>query len=162
MKVICSWRHRKKTGTIKRPDLKKLKALIFEIANFAHFDLASNGILSVNFVGPRVMRKINREFLDHDYLTDVICFNYSRENDFIPGDVAVEIFISPDIAEERVSEDNKLEYGSELLLYLVHAILHASGLGDKTSSEKTVMRNTEKKILYKLKEKSLTFPLRKF
>jgi probable rRNA maturation factor len=161
MKAICLWQHRKKIITAKKPDSKRLKALICRIANFANLDIASNDILSVNFVGPRVMRRINREFLNHDYLTDVICFNYCHEPDFTSGDVAVEIFISPDIALERVSENSGLEYGSELLLYLVHAILHATGLGDKSTSEKAVMRKKEKEILSKLKKESLSFPFRK-
>lgn len=161
MKVICSWQHRKKTATAKKPDTKKLKALIKEIAKFAKLKLASDDILSVNFVGPRVMRRINRDFLGHDYLTDVICFNYSESKYFTIGDVAVEIFISPDIAEERVSENMKLDYASELLLYLVHAILHAAGVKDKTPPEKKLMRKKEKEILSLLKEKALSFPFRK-
>ncbi len=156
MKVICSWRLRKE---IRRPDVKKLKSLIYRIAEFAGLDLLPHEILSVNFVGPRVMIRINREFLAHDYLTDVICFNYRDNSAFPHDDLAVEIFISPDIAEQRASEDYRLNYASELLLYLVHAILHASGLRDSSAEERAVMRKQEKYILQKLKNKSLSFPL---
>ncbi len=158
MKVIYSWRLRKEKRP--KPDTKKLKSLIREIAKLANIGLMSDQILSVNFIGPVVMRRINREFLNHDYLTDVICFNYAGDPDFSDGDVAVEIFISPDIAAERAAEERNLDYRSELLLYLVHAILHASGLEDKTPGEKAEMREMEFKVLNKLKQKSLSFPFR--
>lgn len=106
------------------------------------------------------MRRINRDFLNHDYLTDVICFNYRDDPDYDESDIAVEIFISPDIAKERSKEDSSLKYESELLLYMVHAILHASGLKDKTDKEKQTMRQTENYILKQLKEQSLAFPIR--
>jgi len=162
MKVICSWQHRKLTKiTKKRVEPGKLKSLIKRVAALADLKLGSNDILSVNFVGPRVMHRINMEFLNHDYLTDVICFNYADEPDFSPGDIAVEIFISPDMAEQRAFENPLFEYDSELLLYLAHAILHASGLADKTDSEKQIMRTKEKEILRILKKEGLSFPFRK-
>ncbi len=105
------------------------------------------------------MRRINREFLDHDYLTDVICFNYRNDLDYDINEIAIEIFISPDIAEERSKEDSSLKYESELLLYLVHAILHASGLNDKTDNEQLIMRQAENRILEKMKGKSLNFSI---
>lgn len=103
------------------------------------------------------MRRLNRIHLQHDYLTDVICFNYSEGGEIVEaGDVAVEIFISPDIAVLRSKENNNLKYAAELVLYLVHAILHATGMSDKTDSGKKKMRQREAEIVYQL-EKEFIF-----
>ena len=104
------------------------------------------------------MRRINREFLNHDYLTDVICFNYRDEPGFEqdPEDPAVEIFISPDIAAERAEDNPEFAYESELLLYIVHGVLHAAGKRDKTPEEKKDMRNAENEIITRLYEENLT------
>ena len=144
MKVTCSWQLRKKRAILNR---RKLKDLIIAIAELAGLELGADEVISVNFIGPRTMRCINREFLNHDYLTDVICFNYKNDSDFSDNDIAVEIFISPDIAEERATDNPKLKYESELLLYLVHAVLHAAGFKDKTPEDKKRMRRNEKRII---------------
>ena len=148
MKVISSWQHRKKI----RPNKRKLNKLIIEIANLANLELNQDETISVNFVGPRIMRRINRDFLNHDYLTDVICFNYKDDSE-LDDDIAVEIFISPDIAAERAEEELSFTYESELLLYLIHAILHAAGLKDKTEEEKKIMRSEEQRIIKTLKQR---------
>ena len=96
------------------------------------------------------MLKLNQDFLNHNYLTDVICFNYQLDHN-VDDDVAVEIFISPDIALSRSNEDKKLFYSSELVLYIVHGILHASGELDTTEKQKLSMRKKEAKIIKILK-----------
>ena len=158
MKVISSWQHRQKLGT---PNKKNLNRLIVRIAELANLDLKETETISVNLVGPRVMRRINREFLNHDYLTDVICFNYRSDIDYDEEDIAVEIFISPDIAIERGQNDSKIKYSSEVILYIVHAILHATGLKDKTDAEKKIMRQEESRILQELSEWSDLFQVKK-
>lgn len=116
----------------------------------------------MNFPGPRTMRSLNKKYLQHDYLTDVICFNYKDSSDYLePGDVSVEIFISPDMAYQRSRENSELNYSSEMVLYLVHAILHATGLGDKTPSQKKLMRHKETEIMNEINKEfdfSLIFP----
>jgi probable rRNA maturation factor len=147
MRVISSWRHAKKTS----PDRKSLERLAAEAAVAAGLRLDENEIISVNFVGPRTMRRINREFLNHDYLTDVIFFIYRNSPYYMPGeDAAVEIFISPDIAEERAMENSGFSYSSELLLYMVHALLHAAGFNDAKPDEKEEMRRQEQRVISQL------------
>jgi len=157
MKVICSWRLRKKLKT----NSFRLKVLTEKIAESAMLGLTENEILSLNFIGRKTMRRINREFLDHDYLTDVICFNYRKDADYIPGeDTAVEIFISPDIALERAEENPELTVESELLLYLTHAVLHAAGMNDSTPAEKALMRIEEQRILNSVRQAGFQFPVK--
>ena len=131
-----------------------IRPLITEIAELADLQLPPDTVISVNFPGPRTMCRLNKKYLGHDYLTDVICFNYSETQESLEeGDVAVEIFISPDIARQRARENSNLDYASEMVLYLVHAILHAAGMSDKHPSEKQAMRRRENAILKQVSKK---------
>lgn len=127
--------------------------MIARIAELTKLSIPEGAVLSINFPGPRTMRRINKTHLQHDYLTDVICFNYTEGEEVIEdGDVAVEVFISPDIAKQRAEEDASLVYSSEMVLYLVHAILHATGMDDKNASQKQAMRQKEAEIITVLSE----------
>jgi probable rRNA maturation factor len=127
-------------------------------AKFAGLELPEGTALSINLVGPRVMRRINREFLGHDNLTDVICFDYRDDSSSLTdGAVAVEILISPDMAEIQASElPTKRTPGSELLLYLVHGVLHAAGELDATPAQRRRMRRREREVLNSLAESGVT------
>ncbi|MGB3547017.1 MAG: rRNA maturation RNase YbeY [Saprospiraceae bacterium] len=84
---------------------------------------------------------INREYLDHDTLTDIITFDYCE-----PPLVEGEIFISLD----RV-RDNAAELGEtparELARVVIHGVLHLCGQGDKTPAEAAEMRRREEAAL---------------
>lgn len=79
----------------------------------------------------------NLEFLNHDFYTDIITFDYST-NDIVSGDLLISI--------ERVRE-NAMNEGStnqeELNRVVVHGVLHLCGYGDKTDDELRVMREKE-------------------
>ncbi|MBO0321009.1 rRNA maturation RNase YbeY [Muricauda sp. CAU 1633] len=95
------------------------------------------GQLDYIFCSDEFLLKLNTEYLNHDTLTDIITFDYSSGRR-ISGDV----FIST----ERV-KDNAETYGvdveNELLRVMSHGVLHLMGYGDKTDSEKEVMRSKE-------------------
>ena len=86
--------------------------------------------------------KINKDFLQHDYYTDIITFELSE----IPGVVNGEIYISLD----RV-KDNSIQIGtnyqSELLRVIFHGALHLCGYKDKKKSEILLMREKEDQYL---------------
>jgi len=94
------------------------------------------------FVPDKRLLEINREFLQHDFYTDVITFPLSGPGQPIVG----EIYISVD----RVRE-NAREFGStikkELLRVIFHGALHLCGYGDKTEAEEEKMRQMEEKYL---------------
>ena len=96
--------------------------------------------LSYIFCSDEYLLNMNREFLQHDYYTDVITFDYCEGND-VSGDV----FISSD----RVLDNaNSLGVSTkdEMLRVLVHGLLHLLGYQDKSEAEKTIM--TEKEDYY--------------
>lgn len=95
------------------------------------------GNLSIILCSDNYLLKINREYLKHDYYTDIITFNYVEGNR-ISGDLFISI--------ERIKE-NSVEYNTTLIkeLYRVmfHGVLHLIGYNDKTADEKKVMREKE-------------------
>lgn len=85
------------------------------------------------------LRTVNKEFLNHDYFTDVISFNYSFGNN-----LAGEIYISEDTVRRNSVEYN-VDFDNEMLRVMIHGILHLVGYDDKTDAEKQKMRQLEDK-----------------
>jgi rRNA maturation RNase YbeY len=81
--------------------------------------------------------EINKQYLQHDYYTDIITFDYSEE-EMISGD----IFISLETVKSN-STKFKTNYDEELHRVIIHGILHLCGLKDKTPKEKKTMREKE-------------------
>lgn len=87
---------------------------------------------------------VNREFLEHDYYTDVITFDYSTTQT-LNGD----IFISLDTVRSN-AEMVGTSFDHELMRILIHGVLHLTGQGDKTPETKAEMTAKEEKALKKL------------
>ena len=81
--------------------------------------------------------KVNQDFLDHDYYTDIITFDYVKGKT-ISGDIFVSLPRISDNAKNLVKDFN-----SEFHRVLAHGILHLMGYKDKTEEEITVMRQKE-------------------
>lgn len=90
--------------------------------------------------------EVNRQFLGHDYYTDVITFDYTTGTT-LNGD----IFISLDTVRSN-AETVGVSFGQELYRILIHGVLHLTGQGDKTPETKAMMTEKEEKALLKLKE----------
>lgn len=87
---------------------------------------------------------VNREFLRHDYYTDVITFDYSTAQT-LNGD----IFISLETVRSN-AEMVGTSFDHELMRILIHGVLHLTGQGDKTPETKAEMTAKEEKALKKL------------
>ena len=99
------------------------------------------GELTYVFCNDEQLLKLNKEFLNHDTLTDIITFDYSLGNE-IHG----EIYISTDRVEEN-AEEFEVSFMNELSRVMVHGILHLCGYKDKSEEEKNQMRNKENHYL---------------
>lgn len=95
------------------------------------------GEISYIFCSDEKILEINKEYLQHDYYTDIITFDYSEGN-VISGD----LFISLDTVMS-----NSLEYktnpNEELLRVIIHGVLHLCGINDKTEEDEKKMRQFE-------------------
>ena len=90
--------------------------------------------------------EVNRQFLGHDYYTDIITFDYSTA-----GTLNGDIFISLDTVRSN-AEEVGVSFENELMRILIHGILHLTGQGDKTPETKAQMTEKEELALGKLSE----------
>ena len=109
------------------------------------FEQENKTFQQVNYIfcNDDYLLEINKEYLNHKTLTDIITFPYHEENDPIEGD----IFISLERVLENASKF-KVPVGHELLRVIVHGALHLIGYLDKTKEAKAQM--TEKENYYLL------------
>ena len=103
------------------------------------------GEISYLFCDDKKILEINRQYLQHDYYTDIITFDYT-ENKTISGDIT----ISLDTVRSN-SQQYQTEYAEELNRVIIHGILHLCGLDDHTEAEKKAMREAENSALLLLK-----------
>lgn len=89
---------------------------------------------------------VNREFLGHDYYTDVITFDYSTA-----GTLNGDIFISLDTVRSN-AEMVGVTFEDELHRIIIHGVLHLTGQGDKTPETKEQMTAKEELALHKLQQ----------
>ena len=90
--------------------------------------------------------EVNRQYLQHDYYTDIITFDYTS-GDKISGD----LFISLDTVKSN-SETFNTPYNEELHRTIIHGILHLCGINDKGPGEREIMEANENKALAILPE----------
>ncbi len=95
------------------------------------------GRINYIFCDDEYLLKVNREYLNHDYYTDVITFDYVKGKT-VSGDIFVSL---PRISENADSLD--LSFITELHRVLAHGILHLCGYKDKTAPEADQMRYKE-------------------
>lgn len=95
------------------------------------------GQLDYIFCTDDYLLELNRQYLNHDTLTDVITFDYS-DGSTISGDV----FISTDRVSENAN-NYRVDFENELLRVMSHGVLHLMGYGDKTDSDVKLMREKE-------------------
>ena len=118
----------------KTPSKRLLKAWIKEfVANHGK----KVGELAFVFCSDEKILEVNQNFLQHDYYTDIITFDYS-EGGVISGDVFISV--------ERVLENaasHQVDYNTELLRVISHGVLHLIGFQDKEEEKKFEMTRNE-------------------
>lgn len=128
------------TDGVKMPNIRKrdTNAWIKAVAATYGKKVGEIGYL---FVNDEKILEVNREYLGHDYYTDIITFDYD-EGDIINGDLV----ISLDTVRTNAELFGK-EYDEELHRVIIHGILHLCGLNDKGPSEREIMEEAENKAL---------------
>ncbi len=99
------------------------------------------GDITYIFCDDERILEVNKEFLQHDYYTDIITFDYSSGN-MIAGD----IFISLDTVKSN-AEEVGTTFADELNRILIHGVLHLTGQEDKTPETRAEMTRKEDKAL---------------
>lgn len=104
------------------------------------------GALVYIFCDDERIIEVNREFLQHDYYTDIITFDYSRRK-LISGDM----FISLDTVASNAVQLG-VDYADELHRVIIHGVLHLCGINDKGPGEREIMERHENRALELLRE----------
>ena len=99
------------------------------------------GDIAYIFCSDKKILEINIQYLNHDYYTDIITFDYS-EGDSISGD----LFISLDTVRSNAEKFNT-DYTEELHRVIIHGVLHLCGFKDKSTKDAKVMREKEDETL---------------
>lgn len=98
--------------------------------------------LNYIFCTDKKLLKINRQYLKHDYYTDIITFDLSE----VKGITTGEIYISVDRVKDNAEKLGE-SFGSEIRRVIFHGALHLCGYNDKNKAEKGKMREKEKYYL---------------
>ncbi len=123
--------------------LKTEDQIIAWLQRIAEAENISIEEISYVFCSDDYLLKINQEYLDHDYYTDIITFD-NRDNPEDP--IESDIFISIDRVTENASDQN-VSFELELKRVLAHGLLHLIGYNDKTEEEQQLMREKEEAYL---------------
>ena len=99
------------------------------------------GDVAYIFCDDEEILRVNRQYLQHDYYSDIVTFDYD-EDDVISGD----LFISLDTVRTN-AEQLGLPYEQELNRVIIHGILHLCGINDKGPGEREIMEAAENKAL---------------
>ena len=112
------------------------------------------GDVAYIFCDDEKILEVNKQYLQHDYYTDIITFDYCEDlaamgvDDTISGDM----FISLDTVRTN-AEGLNVPYEQELYRVIIHGILHLLGIDDKGPGEREIMERAEDKALSMLNEK---------
>ena len=128
------------TDGTRMPDIKKRPTTAW-IRSVAATYGKKVGDVNYIFCNDERILEVNREYLQHDYYTDIITFDYC-EGDTISGD----LFISLDTVRSN-SELVGATYEQELYRVIIHGVLHLCGINDKGDGEREIMEACENKAL---------------
>ena len=129
---------------IKMPRLKRRETSAWIETVAATYDRRI-GEIGYMFVDDEKILEVNREYLGHDYYTDIITFDYD-ERDVLNGDIV----ISVDTVRSNAELFGK-SFDDELHRVIIHGILHLCGINDKGPGERELMEAAEDRALTLLK-----------
>jgi rRNA maturation RNase YbeY len=119
--------------------VEKLRPVLEKIIE--DYNLTSEYV-NVIFMTDEDLLVINREYLRHDYYTDIITFNYSEDTSILEA----ELYISADRVKENASQYG-VSFLEELYRIVIHGFLHLAGYEDKDILHKEVMQHSENEYI---------------
>lgn len=128
------------TDGVKMPDIKRRENSAWVRRVAASYG-KKTGEIAYIFVNDEKILEVNRQYLQHDYYTDIITFDYC-EGDTLNGD----LFISLDTVRSN-AELQGCTYAEELHRVIIHGILHLCGINDKGPGEREIMEAAENRAL---------------
>lgn len=128
------------TDGVRMPKIKKRETTAWIRAVAATYGKRV-GDIGYMFVNDEKILEVNREYLGHDYYTDIITFDYCEDNT-LNGDLV----ISLDTVKSN-AELFKKDYNEELHRVIIHGVLHLCGINDKGPGEREIMEAAENKAL---------------
>ena len=120
-------------------DLNNINVWLFSLIEKHNYELET---LNYIFCSDEYLLNVNKEYLDHDYYTDIITFDNSEEEELIESDIFVSL--------ERVADNantEKTSFDNELLRVLAHGVLHLFGYKDKSEEDAKIMRSKEEESI---------------
>lgn len=133
------------TEGVEMPNIKKRETTAW-IKAVAETYGKKVGEIAYIFCSDEKILELNRQFLQHDYYTDIITFDYCEGNR-----IAGDLFISLDTVRTN-AEQFDAAYDTELHRVIIHGILHLCGINDKGPGEREIMEAAENKALDMLKD----------
>ncbi len=97
---------------------------------------------SISIVDDATIHRLNREHLDHDWPTDVLSFVFDNGQGHIDGEIIASIDTAARLAQQAACSTD-----DELLLYIIHGLLHLAGLDDTAPDTRLQMREAEQACL---------------
>ncbi len=122
------------------PDIEKDK-IVETVSLVCKMDGKSAGDINFVYCSDEFLLNMNKKYLDHDYYTDIITFNYN-EGEIISGD----IFMSKDRIEENAEKFGE-NLKKEFIRICAHGILHLLGNEDGSEKEKELMKKKEEEFI---------------
>ena len=129
------------TEGVKMPAIKKRETTAWIKAVAASYGKKVGDIAYI-FCSDEKILEVNKQYLQHDYYTDIITFDYTEGNR-ISGD----LFISLDTVKTNAEQFADNDYQRELHRVIIHGVLHLCGINDKGPGEREVMEAAENKAL---------------
>ena len=127
----------------KRVNKTTIHKVVSEIRKELNFKISS---LIINFVTSEEIIQINKKYLKHNHSTDIITFDYSKDN----KNLDAEIFISINDADYN-SKKYKISINEEIIRLIIHGILHLTGYDDNEKLDRILMKEKEEWLLNKYK-----------
>jgi len=122
-------------------DKKFIHNIVKELKNELEFELSG---IQINFVNSAEIMRINKVYLNHNYSTDIITFDYSGSQKMLDGEIYISI---EDAAFNAKKFGVKLK--EEIMRLVIHGFLHLLGFNDKSRKDKIVMKEIENKLFNK-------------